>query len=63
MSMIIFMVIVSILSFQAFILFCCAAAGKDPVSQAISDQEQLEFLIEWKKKHKNHIGKKQGEKQ
>lgn len=36
---------------QAFVLFCCLAAGNDPVSQAISDEEQLEFLAEWKKQH------------
>ena len=36
---------------QTFILFCCLAAGNDPVSQAISDEEQLEFLAEWKKQH------------
>lgn len=36
---------------QAFILFCCLAAGNDPASQEISDEEQLEFLAEWKKNH------------
>lgn len=36
---------------QAFVLFCCAAAGNDPVSQAISDQEQMEFLRNWRKCH------------
>lgn len=37
---------------QALVLFCCLAAGNDPASQAISDQEQMEFLAEWTKKHK-----------
>lgn len=37
---------------QAFVLFCCAAAGNDPVSQAISDQEQMEFLQNWRENHK-----------
>ena len=32
---------------QIFILFCCAAAG----SQELSDQEQLQFISEWKKQH------------
>ena len=31
---------------QIFVLFCCAAA-----SQELSDQEQLQFIAEWKKQH------------
>lgn len=38
---------------QMFVLFCCLAAGNDPASQAISDQEQIEFLKAWAKKHPN----------
>lgn len=39
---------------QIFILLCCAAAGNDPLSQKLSDEEQLEFLASWKKqKEKN----------
>lgn len=38
--------------FQTFILFCCLAAGNDPASQMISDQEQIEFIREWQKKHR-----------
>lgn len=33
---------------QIFILFCCAAAGNDAASQELSDQEQLQFIAEWK---------------
>ena len=36
---------------QALILLCCIAAGNDPLAQALSDQEQLEFLAQWKKEH------------
>ena len=36
---------------QIFILFCCAAAGNDAASQEPSDQEQLQFISEWKKQH------------
>ena len=36
---------------QLLVLFCCLAAGNDPVSQAISDQEQLEYLRSWMKRH------------
>ncbi len=32
---------------QSFVLFCCLAAGNDPASQAISDQEQMEFIKKW----------------
>lgn len=32
---------------QTFVLLCCLAAGNDPVSQAISDQEQMEYLARW----------------
>ena len=35
---------------QALVLFCCAAAGNDPASQALSDQEQMEFIARWKEK-------------
>ena len=38
---------------QIIVLFCCLAAGNDPLSQEISDQEQQEFLSEWMK-HKKH---------
>ena len=37
-------------AFQSVILFCCAAAGNDPASQALSDQEQMEFIARWKEK-------------
>ena len=37
--------------FQTFILLCCVAAGNDAASQEISDQEQMEFIREWKKIH------------
>ena len=35
--------------FQTFILLCCVAAGNDAASQEISDEEQIEFIQEWKK--------------
>ena len=47
--MIIFLIIFFCL--QAIVLLCCLAAGNDPATQKISDQEQLEFIREWKKKH------------
>ena len=37
--------------FQTFILLCCVAAGNDAASQEVSDQEQMEFIQEWKKTH------------
>lgn len=36
---------------EVFILFCCLAAGNDEASQMISDQEQMEFIKEWREKH------------
>lgn len=36
---------------QAFVLFCCLAAGNDPASQMLSDQEQIEFIREWNEHH------------
>ncbi|MDO4337634.1 MAG: hypothetical protein Q4C91_06030 [Eubacteriales bacterium] len=37
---------------QSLVLFCCLAAGNDPASQAISDQEQLEYIKNWmERKH------------
>lgn len=39
---------------QAFVLFCCVAAGNDAASQAISDQEQMEFLSAWMEKKAAH---------
>ena len=40
-----------ILVFLLFVLLCCVAAGNDAASQEISDQEQMEFIREWKKIH------------
>ena len=37
---------------QTFILLCCVAAGNDAASQEISDQEQIEFINEWKKTYR-----------
>ena len=39
---------------QIFVLFCCAAAGNDAASQELSDQEQLQFIAEWKKQHQKN---------
>lgn len=36
---------------QAFVLFCCLAAGNDQASQILSDQEQIEFIKEWNERH------------
>ena len=33
------------------VLFCCVAAGNDPYSQFLSDEEQVEYLARWKKEH------------
>ena len=46
-----FLLILGFLLFQTFVLLCCVAAGNDAASQEISDQEQLEFIREWKKTH------------
>ena len=46
----ILLLILIFLLFQLFILLCCVAAGNDAASQEISDQEQLEFIREWKQK-------------
>lgn len=51
------MILLSIVIFcllQAFILLCCVAASNDAASQELSDQEQLEFIQAWNKKHKKH---------
>ena len=43
--MILFLII--FFSIQALILSCCLAAGNDPLSQKISDEEQMEYLKQW----------------
>lgn len=43
--------IILFFALQSLVLFCCLAAGNDPYSQAISDQEQLEYIRNWKKQH------------
>ena len=46
------MIIVTLIVFfclQAFVLFCCLAAGNDPGSQKVSDQEQMEYIKTWMK--------------
>ena len=45
------LLILVFLLFQTFVLLCCVAAGNDAASQEISDQEQMEFIREWKKIH------------
>ena len=45
------LLIILFFALQVLILFCCLAAGNDPYSQQLSDQEQLEFLARWKKEH------------
>ena len=50
-----FLIIVTLIVFfclQAFVLFCCLAAGNDPGSQEISDQEQMEYIQMWMKDKK-----------
>ena len=49
--MILFLVLFFLL--QAFVLFCCLAAGDDPASRKISDQEQMEYIHSWMEKHKS----------
>ena len=44
------LLILVFLLFQTFVLLC-VAAGNDAASQEISDQEQMEFIREWKKIH------------
>ena len=49
------LIIVALIVFfclQAFVLFCCLAAGNDPGSQEISDQEQMEYIQMWMKDKK-----------
>ena len=46
------MIIVLLIVFfclQAFVLFCCLAAGNDPRSQEVSDQEQMDYIKMWMK--------------
>lgn len=44
-------VLIIIALFLTFILYCCIAIGDDPVSRAISDWEQMEYIREWQDKH------------
>ena len=36
---------------QIFVLFCCASEGNYADSMELSDNEQLQFIAEWKKQH------------
>ena len=45
------LLIVLFLGLQLLVLFCCVAAGNDPYSQFLSDEEQMEYLTRWKKEH------------
>lgn len=47
----ILLLVIAFFIFQTFVLLCCVAAGDDAGSQEISDQEQIEFIQEWKKAH------------
>ena len=53
------MIIVVLIVFfclQGFVLFCCLAAGDDPRSQEVSDQEQMEYIEMWMEKRKRKAG-------
>ncbi len=41
------LLIVLFFALQLLVLFCCVAAGNDPYSQFLSDEEQVEYLINW----------------
>ena len=43
--------IILFFSLQLLVLLCCLAAGNDAYSQFLSDQEQMEYLAQWKKEH------------
>lgn len=45
------LLIVLFFALQLLVLFCCVTAGNDPYSQFLSDEEQVEYLAHWKKKH------------
>ena len=49
------LLIVIFFALQAFVLFCCLAAGNDPLSQRISDEVQMEYLASWKQAHQKFI--------
>ena len=38
------LLIVLFFALQLLVLFCCVAAGNDPYSQFLSDEEQVEYL-------------------
>ena len=53
------MIIVVLIVFfclQGFVLICCLAAGDDPGSQEVSDQEQMEYIEMWMEKRKRKAG-------
>ena len=53
------MIIVVLIVFfclQGFVLFCCLAAGDDPCSQEVSDQEQIEYIEMWMETRKRKAG-------
>lgn len=39
---------------QGFVLLCCAAAGNDSLSQKLSDEEQMKFLSDWNRRHREN---------
>ena len=49
MAFILFLIIFFCL--QSFVLFCCVAAGNDPASELISDQEQMDYIKTWMENH------------
>lgn len=50
LTMILFLLLFFLL--QSFVLFCCLAAGNDPASQAVSDEEQIRYIRQWMELHK-----------
>jgi heme/copper-type cytochrome/quinol oxidase subunit 2 len=55
-SFLIIVVLIVFFCLQGFVLFCCLAAGDDPGSQEVSDQEQMEYIEMWMEKRKRKAG-------
>ena len=51
--MILLILLLALMLLLALLLFCCLVAGNDSEARKLSDQEQLEWLSQWKATHRH----------
>ena len=51
--MILLIILLALALLLALLLFCCLMAGNDSEARKLSDQEQIEWISQWKPSHRH----------